>query len=150
MRRLAGILLAAGLLAGCAQIPVEPGVSRELALERASRIGDIRYELAFRIPEDKTAPLEGTEALTFTLQGKGPVQLDFREGADNLRQLTVNGKPQEIDYRNEHIVLHGLRKGENRIDIAFTPGDQALNRNDGYLYTLLVPALARTVFPAFD
>ena len=150
MRRLAGILVAAGLLAGCARTAVEPGVSRELALERASRIGDIRYELAFRIPEDKTTPLEGTEALTFTLQGKGPVQLDFREGADNLRQLTVNGKPQEIDYRNEHIVLHGLRKGENRIDIAFTPGDQALNRNDGYLYTLLVPALARTVFPAFD
>ena len=150
MRRLISGLLAAGLLAGCGQAPVEPGVSLELAKERASRVSHIRYELAFRIPEDKAVPLEGTESLTFTLQGRGPVQLDFREGAENLRQLTVNGKPQKIDYRDEHIVLHSLRKGENRIDITFIPGDQALNRNDGYLYTLLVPALARTVFPAFD
>ena len=150
MRRLLFGLLATGMLAGCGQVPVEPGVSREMARERASRIRDIRYELAFRIPEDKAAPLEGTESLTFTLQGRGPVQLDFREGAENLRQLTVNGKPQQIDYRDEHLILHGLRQGENRIDISFTPGDQALNRNDGYLYTLLVPALARTVFPAFD
>ena len=126
MRRLVFGLLAAGLLAGCVQVSVNPGVSLELARERAARISDIRYELAFRIPEDKATPLEGTEALTFTLKGRGPVQLDFREGADNLRQLTVNGKA------------------------TFTPGDQALNRNDGYLYTLLVPALARTVFPAFD
>ena len=150
MRRLISGLLAAGLLAGCGQVPVEPGVSLELAKERASRVSHIRYELAFRIPEDKSVPLEGTESLTFTLQGRGPVQLDFREGVENLRQLTVNGNPQKIDYRDEHIVLHSLRKGENRIDITFIPGDQALNRNDGYLYTLLVPALARTVFPAFD
>ena len=150
MRRLVLGLLAAGLLAGCGQVSVEPGVSQELARERAARISQVRYELAFRIPENKAEPLEGTEALTFTLRGRGPVQLDFREGAENLRQLSVNGKPQKIDYRNEHIVLQGLRMGENRVDITFVPGDQALNRNDGYLYTLLVPALARTVFPAFD
>ena len=150
MRRPFLCLLAAAWLVGCGQVPVEPGVSRELALERSSRVSDIRYELAFRIPEDKASPLEGTEALTFTLKGRGPLQLDFREGAESIRELTVNGKPQQVDYRDEHIVLHGLRKGENRIEIAFTPGDQALNRNDGYLYTLLVPALARTVFPAFD
>ena len=150
MRRPFLCLLAAAWLVGCGQVPVEPGVSRELALERSSRVSDIRYELAFRIPEDKASPLEGTEALTFTLKGRGPVQLDFREGAESIRELTVNGKPQQVDYRDEHIVLHDLRKGENHIDIAFTPGDQALNRNDGYLYTLLVPALARTVFPAFD
>ena len=150
MRRLVLGLLAAVLLAGCVQVSVDSGVSLELARERAARISQVRYELAFRIPENKAEPLEGTEALTFTLRGRGPVQLDFREGADHLRRLTVNGKPQKIDYRNEHIVLHGLCKGENRIDITFAPGDQALNRNDGYLYTLLVPALARTVFPAFD
>lgn len=150
MRRLVLGLLATVLLAGCAQGAVDPGVSLELARERAARISQVRYELAFRIPENKAEPLEGTESLTFKLRGRGPVQLDFREGADHLRLLAVNGKPQKIDYRNEHIVLHGLRTGENRIDITFTPGDQALNRNDGYLYTLLVPALARTVFPAFD
>ena len=150
MRQIVGCLLAAGLLAGCARTAVEPGVSQELARERAARISDIRYELAFRIPEDKEVPLEGTEGLTFHLKGRGPVQLDFREGAEKIREVFVNGKRQPVYYHDEHLLLHGLRKGENRIDITFIPGDQALNRNDGYLYTLLVPALARTVFPCFD
>ena len=150
MRRVIGCLLAAALLTGCGRIAVESGVSRELARERTADIRDVRYDLAFRIPEDKTAPLEGTETLTFSLRGRKTVQLDFREGKENIRDLKINGKAQRLDYRNEHLLLHGLRQGENRVEIAFTPGDQALNRNDGYLYTLLVPALARTVFPCFD
>lgn len=121
MRRLVIGLLASGLLAGCGQISVNPGVSLELAWERAARISDVRYELAFRIPEDKAEPLEGTEALTFALKGRGPVQLDFREGADNLRQLTVNGKAQKIDYRDEHIVLHGLRRGKTASTLPLLP-----------------------------
>ena len=32
----------------------------------------------------------------------------------------------------------------------FTAGDQSLNRNDEFLYTLLVPDRARTLFPCFD
>ena len=150
MKRALWSLLAAVLLAGCSQVAVENGVSRELALERSANISHIRYELAFRIPEDKASSLEGTESLTFTLKGRRTVQLDFREGAESIQGLSVNGKPQPVDYQNEHLLLHGLRKGENRIEIAFTPGNQALNRNEGYLYSLLVPALARTVFPCFD
>ena len=150
MRRALGCLLAAALLAGCGRPAVEPGVSRALALDRAARIDSIRYALTFTIPEEKTEPLSGQLSLSFDLKDRGPVQLDFREGAENLRLLTVNGKTQDIDYQNEHILLHGLRKGRNQVDVSFIPGDQALNRNDGYLYTLLVPALARTVFPCFD
>jgi len=150
MRRALGCLLAAALLAGCGQAPVEPGVSRALALDRAARIDSIRYELSFSIPAEKTEPVTGSVSLSFNLRDRGPVQLDFREGADQLRQMTVNGKEQEIDYQDEHIIIHGLRKGRNFISLGFIPGDQALNRNDGYLYTLFVPALARTVFPCFD
>ena len=40
--------------------------------------------------------------------------------------------------------------GENRVAITFTPADQSLNRRDEFLYTLLVPDRARTVFPCFD
>ena len=137
-------------LAACGEPAVEPGVSRALAQDRAARIDSLRYELFFSVPEDKTEPVWGSVSLTFDLKDRGPLQLDFREGAENLRKMTVNGKPQEIDYQDEHILLHGLRKGRNHVDVSFIPGDQALNRNDGYLYTLLVPALARTVFPCFD
>ena len=150
MRRALGGLLAAALLAGCGRMPVEPGVSRDLALDRAARIDSVRYLLTFSVPEDKTEPVQGMLSMTFNLKDRNPVQLDFREGAEKLRTMIVNGQAQEIDYQDEHIILHGLRKGRNLIDISFIPGDQALNRNDGYLYTLLVPALARTVFPCFD
>ncbi|MBQ9192746.1 MAG: aminopeptidase [Bacteroidales bacterium] len=147
----ARFLLLAGLLfAGCGQTPVEPGVSRDLARERKAHISDVCYGLAFSIPEDREMPVLGTETLTFTLDRKRTVQLDFREGADHLSELTVNGKEAEIRWEAEHIVLPDLPKGDNRIDIVFTAGDQALNRNEDYLYTLLVPALARTVFPCFD
>lgn len=42
------------------------------------------------------------------------------------------------------------RKGKNDIYIRFTAGNQSLNRNDEFLYTLLVPDRARTVFPCFE
>lgn len=150
MKRALGFLLSAALLAGCGRVGVEPGVSRELALDRAARIDSVHYVLSFSVPEDKTEPLRGLLALTFDLKDRGTVQLDFREGAENLDLLMVNGQSQEIDYQDEHIVLHDLPKGRNLVYVGFIPGDQALNRNDGYLYTLLVPALARTVFPCFD
>ena len=41
-------------------------------------------------------------------------------------------------------------KGKNEVHIRFIAGDQSLNRNDEYLYTLLVPDRARTVFPCFE
>lgn len=138
------------LAAGCGKPAVEPGVSRTLALERSAHISGIRYDLSFSIPETKDEPVEGTEILTFTLDSRRTVQLDFREGAESIRTLSVNGKETPIRWESEHLVLRSLPAGENRIEIGFTAGDQALNRNDGYLYTLLVPALARTVFPCFD
>jgi len=143
-------LLALTIATGCGKTVVEPGVSRTLALERSAHISDIRYDLVFRIPEARTEPVEGMETLTFTLDSRRTVQLDFREGAESIRSLSVNGHETPVRWESEHLLLKNLKAGENRIDIGFTAGDQALNRNEGYLYTLLVPALARTVFPCFD
>ena len=42
------------------------------------------------------------------------------------------------------------RAGTNRIEIEFVAGDEALNRNDDFLYTLFVPSRARLAFPCFD
>lgn len=145
-----GWIAAALLLAGCSGSPVEEGVSRSLAQERAEHIRDVRYHLSFRIPEEKTEPIEGKETLTFLLDGRRDVLLDFREGAENVHSLVVNGKAVPVRWESEHLILKHLKKGKNQVDVSFTPGDQALNRNDEYLYTLLVPALARTVFPCFD
>jgi aminopeptidase N len=43
-----------------------------------------------------------------------------------------------------------LRKGPNRITIAFDAGDAPLNRGDDFLYTIFVPARAHEAFPCFD
>ena len=131
---------------------VEDGVSRELAGYRSAQISELRYELGFRIPEDRDERVSGRETITFRLKRKAPLQLDFRPDGEAVISLTVNGKPIEADCRNEHIVLDRrcLQKGLNTLELDFLSGDRSLNRNADYLYTLFVPDRARTVFPCFD
>ncbi|MBT2558379.1 aminopeptidase [Hymenobacter sp. ISL-91] len=132
---------------------VVPGVSRELAEDRARRVSRLGYELSLNVPADRTAPIAATETVRFHLtDASQPLQLDFRERTANLHALRINGQPVPIDHRAEHLVLPAaqLRTGPNEVQIDFTAGNQSLNRNDDYLYTLLVPDRARTVFPVFD
>jgi len=132
--------------------PVEEGVSLSLARYRSEMVLDLRYAVEFCIPEMRDQRITGKETLTFTLARRAPLQLDFREGAEAVTGLAINGCTCEVDYRDEHIVLDGryLRKGENTVELTFLSGDRSLNRNDEYLYTLFVPDRARTVFPCFD
>lgn len=55
-------------------------------------------------------------------------------------------------FEQEHLLIPAnvLKVGNNRVHIRFIAGNLSLNRNDDYLYTLLVPDRARTVFPCFD
>ncbi|NVO31767.1 M1 family metallopeptidase [Hymenobacter lapidiphilus] len=158
------------LLAACARVPlvpvatpaaavaapavaVVPGVSRELAEDRARRVSRLGYELSLNVPADKAAPIEAHETVRFRLADVGqPLQLDFKAPTANLRRLRVNGQPVPIDHHDEHLVLPtaALKTGLNEVQIDFTAGNQSLNRNADYLYTLLVPDRARTVFPVFD
>ena len=54
--------------------------------------------------------------------------------------------------RDGHIVIPAewTTAGSNQIEFEFIAGDEALNRNDEFLYTLFVPARARLAFPCFD
>lgn len=130
----------------------ECGVSRELALERKASLKDLRYYLCFDIPEQKDKAVYGKETLYFTLEKVQDVVLDFREKAENVLDVRVNGENTVSEMINEHIILpaQACRQGENKVEIAFISGDRSLNRNDDYLYTLLVPDRARTLFPCFD
>ncbi|MCC8144756.1 MAG: hypothetical protein LUD02_03695 [Tannerellaceae bacterium] len=53
---------------------------------------------------------------------------------------------------DEHILIDQAhsRAGTNEIAISFIPANQSLNRREEFLYTLLVPERARTLFPCFD
>jgi len=148
------IAVAAGLALGCtAGGPVvEDGVSLELATYRAANVSDLRYEIEFIIPEQREEPVTGRETISFTLKKRAPLQLDFRQDGDAVKNLRINGRECAADCRNEHIILDAnhLQKGPNTVELAFIAGDRSLNRNDEYLYTLFVPDRARTVFPCFD
>ena len=155
MHRIANLGLTLALLlfalTGCQPSP-ETGVSHDLAVARRAQIQDLRYRLHFELASEREAPVEATEQITFTLARKGELILDFREDPSHLKTLSINGDNIAISLINEHIIIPKKYTvpGENRVEIAFQAGKQSLNQRDEFLYTLLVPDRARTLFPCFD
>ena len=130
----------------------EEGISLELAQLRKQEIKDLKYRLFFSIPEKKQEAVKGEMRARFTLLQPQEIILDFRENADKIKGVYINGQVSEYTFLNEHIILpeSSTIEGENEVCICFTAGNQSLNRNDEFLYTLLVPDRARTVFPCFE
>lgn len=142
-----------GMSANTVNIP-DTGVPHELARWRKATYTDIRYRLHFDIPEERTERVDGRITASLRLDAPADIVLDFREPASSVHEIRINGTlPQpHCIIQNEHIVIPAAltRAGENTVDIVFTAGDQSLNRNEEFLYTLLVPDRARTLFPCFD
>lgn len=136
------------------QPKLESGVSYELAQFRKSSLSNIKYQLDLKIPESKSERIQGTEILSFDYkkQNQAPLLIDFKEEPASLISVTVNGKTIKPMLENEHIIIEAqyLKSGFNQVDFTFLAGNAALNRRDGYLYTLFVPDRARTMFPCFD
>lgn len=134
-------------------VVVEPGVSRSLATFRKQVLRDIGYEISLNIPGQKEENITASEIITFSwTKNKQPLQIDFKERREHLKQVVVNGKTIPIVFDQEHLIIapQFLEKGNNKVVIQFIAGNLSLNRSDEYLYTLLVPDRARTVFPCFD
>ena len=130
-----------------------PGVTLVLAQERAAAISDLRYDLAFSIPTTASEPVRGRVHVKFALSDVDrPVVLDFTPGANHLDSIHVAGSPSGYSIANGHIVIPqaDLSIGRNRVEIAFQAGNESLNRNPEFLYTLFVPARAHLAFPCFD
>ncbi|HNX66732.1 MAG TPA: aminopeptidase, partial [Bacteroidales bacterium] len=131
----------------------DDGVSYQLAQWRAKTISNVNYTLSFSIPDNISEPINAEETIEFDLASKDkPVLLDFRTPAGYLKFLSVNGKELTTAVKDNHIVLpvKFLSDSRNKITLAFRTGDQSLNRNEEYLYTLFVPDRACTAFPCFD
>lgn len=133
------------------KIPVEPGVSKALAEFRSSHISNLCYNLFFAIPQNKAEKVGGIATLIFdwTPDGKENLQIDF---VGQCKAVFANNKNCSSKIENEHIVIPAeyLTEGNNSIMILFYSSDKSLNRRDGYLYSLFVPANARYAFPCFD
>lgn len=132
---------------------LEKGISYELATYRKQQISNVVYDLHFKILKDKQQKISSKLAINFTILNlKNDVFLDFNEATSNIKSIKVNTKISLINHKKEHIIIDKklLVLGENSIEILFNAGETSLNRNDDFLYTLLVPDRASTLFPCFD
>jgi aminopeptidase N len=141
-------VLAVLLASGAA--PPEPGIAETLARERAAAVRDLRYELDLQVPAARGTPVTGRVVVRFSLAAPGRVVLDFARPREAVRALRLDGRETAFDAANGHLVLSSVTAGSHEVAIDFVAGDEALNRNDEFLYTLFVPARARLTFPCFD
>jgi aminopeptidase N len=138
------------------QVRVDPdlGISEALAQERAARVTNLRYDLAFTIPAARTQPVAGRALIRFALKDvSDALVLDYQpDRAGILRSVEANGRETSVRQVNGHIIVPAevLREGENSLALEFNAGDGPLNRNDEFLYTIFVPARAHQAFPCFD
>ena len=130
------------------------GVPYTLARQRAALLKDISYDLHFHLPADRETPVSGREVIHFTLNKppQGYLRLDFKAPLSAVRMLRVNEALSFFRLEDEHLLIPvaSLHPGKATIEVEFVAGNAALNRNSEFLYTLLVPDRARTLFPCFD
>ena len=132
----------------------EPGVSLELADLRKNTITNLNYDLRFEISKniDDSIPSEIIISFDFKRVGDYPFIVDFKEKPEMINSVEINEDSSDYLFENEHILIPSslLQEGRNSIRIIFYAGKQSLNRRDDFMYTLLVPDRARTLFPCFD
>jgi len=132
---------------------LENGVSEQMAIFRKHQISNVSYGLSFEIPNKKDENIISNLNLELTVSDVSqPLYLDFKEKSQNIKSVSVNGKNIAILHEKGHIIIpvESLISGKNTITISFIAGNLSLNRNDDFLYTLLVPDRASTLFPCFD
>jgi len=157
MKQFCTSLLLIFLLMSCAsdrkKLILEKGISYELAQYRKQQLSDIVYRLHFSIPKEKDQPIPTTLQVEFTVNDlQNDVFLDFNEATAKLKTITINDRKASINHQKEHIIVDKslLQLGKNTVAITFDAGETSLNRNNEFLYTLLVPDRASTLFPCFD
>jgi len=129
------------------------GVSKEIAVYRSKTVHDVRYELFFHISDKRDAIIKGQARIFVSLNAiDQPLILDFNKDSSHLLSVQMNGRSVHYTHDEGHILIPpaSLKKGKNSILISFIAGNDSLNRNEEYLYTLLVPDRASTLFPCFD
>ena len=156
-RFVAATCLACGLPLGA---QTGPGVSADLARQRAAVLRDVSYDLALDVTARDSAV--GWISIEFTRAGgAGDLVVDFR--GPRLSRVAANGRRiPRLAWRNGHFVVPAryLLAGHNQVTAEFTAavaaaGAPSLRVDDArdsstYQYTLLVPSDAHALFPSFD
>jgi aminopeptidase N len=156
-RGLHSLLALTALSWACSDAPppsVELGIPVELAEHRAQTLSDVRYRVALEIPEARSEPIQGHTTILFLWDDRDghPVVVDFKDPGERVDRVRVNGSEVEWTPQADHVVVPGAHfgRGENRLELFYQAGDEALNRSDEFLYTLFVPDRAHFSLPVFD
>ena len=128
------------------------GISLALAAERSSIITSLRYELTFAIPAALSEAIRGRAVIRFAMNAPHRVVIDFAQPRDRVVSITSARRLVAFTVSDNHVIVSAAdtAAGDNELDIQFIAGDQSLNRNEEFLYSLLVPARAHLAFPCFD
>ena len=160
-------LLIIAVIIGCEDRngSMETGVSHELAVVRRVTLNNINYNLYFDVPENRDESINAKATISFDrvvnsadigVSNRAGIRnslvLDFKAEEQQILSVAANGEVVPYLFENEHIIIKSkyLREGSNSITIEFIAGELSLNRNDEFLYTLLVPDRCRTLMPCFD
>ena len=124
----------------------DAGISRELAEWRKSSIEGLKYNIDIDLVKNI-----GRVDIDLELTQSDEIVIDFR-ATENISGVKLNNSEVRHEVFNEHIVIpkSEVEAGNNIVSIDFKVDNQSLNRNEEFLYTLLVPDRARTLFPCFD
>ena len=135
----------------CCNPIAEEGVSFSLASRRSGLLSNVRYSLGFDFTKE-AGNVVSSDTVCFCASEKSAVILDFKVPEANLLGVIANGRNINAVFENEHLTIPQkyVKKGDNTVVINFIAGEQSLNRREDFLYTLLVPDRARTLFPCFD
>ncbi|MBI3049472.1 MAG: ERAP1-like C-terminal domain-containing protein [Acidobacteria bacterium] len=149
---LAITLVTTTLTAQSGSEPPGRGIPESLARARAAAVRDLRYELAFVVPDDRGEPVQGRAVLRFRLAAPHRLVLDFAQPPERLRHVRVGGADVAFTLHDGHLTIpaSATKAGDNEIAVEFLAGDEPLNRDPEFLYTLFVPARAHRAFPCFD
>lgn len=159
MKLLVIVILSILFRSGLNAAPAPAGIPRELAIERARQVSDVRYHLSYELTPHADST-RAHEEVHFRSTSAAPLWIDFREGS--VSSAVLNGVTIAATMENGHFLLPApaLRQGENTLLVDFTapvaPAGKALTRfedkDDGseYIYTLFVPMDADMAFPCFD
>lgn len=133
--------------------PISQGVSQELAIERKQAVHNVVYHLNINIPENLKQSITASMTIEMELLNvSADLILDFNESSNKIH--AIRNEEQTVDYLFDsgHIIIPAkyLFRGKNKLDIQFDMGEESLNRNPDYLYSLFVPAKASSAFPCFD
>ncbi len=144
-------------LSSCQQAPQKPseGVSKKLARHRASVIDSLQYDISLTIPDSLSKPVVGKTVIRLrTTDTLNNLTLDFAPADSNLNHVQFDQAAVDYSIRNGHIILHPekspIAPGPHTIILKYRAGNEPLNRNKEYLYSLFVPARASHALPLFD